>query len=119
MGCRSLPPLAAFLSLALAIALAPSAPSAHAQEAPAYVALGDSLAFGVGASNPSTTGYVALAYNALRNSERFRPTGLELLNLGVAGARSADLVAPGGQLDSALDEIRRRQEDASPIANEV
>ena len=119
MGCRLLPPLAAFLSLALAIALAPPAPSAHAQEAPAYVALGDSLAFGVGASNPSTTGYVALVHNALSNSERFGPTGLDLLNLGVAGARSADLVAPGGQLDSALDEIRVRQEDASPIANEV
>jgi acyl-CoA thioesterase-1 len=119
MGCRLLPPLAAFLSLALAIALAPPAPSAHALEAPAYVALGDSLAFGVGASNPSTTGYVALVHNALSNSERFGPTGLELLNLGIAGARSADLVAPGGQLDSALDEIRVRQEDASPIANEV
>jgi len=119
MGCRLLPPLAAFLSLALAIALAPPAPSVHAQDAPAYVALGDSLAFGVGASNPSTTGYVALAHNALSNSERFSPTGLELRNLGVAGARSADLLTPGGQLDSALDEIRARQEDASPIANEV
>ena len=119
MGCRLVPPLAAFLSLALAIALAPPAPSAHAQEAPAYVALGDSLAFGVGASNPSTTGYVALTHNALRGSQRFGPTGLELLNLGVAGARSADLVAPGGQLDLALDEIQGRQRDASPVANEV
>lgn len=119
MGCRLLPPLAAFLSLALAIATASPGPSAHAQDAPAYIALGDSLAFGVGATNPSTAGYVALAHNSLSGSERFGPTGLELLNLGVAGARSADLLAPGGQLEAALDEIRARQEDASPIANEV
>ena len=119
MGCRLLPPLAAFLSLALFIATASPGPSARAQEAPAYIALGDSLAFGVGASNPSTTGYVALAHNALSGSERFSPTGLDLLNLGVAGARSADLLAPGGQLDSALDEIRARQEAAPSIENEV
>ena len=119
MGSRLSPPAAAFLSLALVIALARPAPRAHAQEAPAYLALGDSLAFGVGASNPSTAGYVALAYNALSGSERYSPTGLELLNLGVAGARSADLLTSGGQLDLALDEIRVREEDASPAANEV
>jgi lysophospholipase L1-like esterase len=119
MGCRLLPPLAAFLSLALVIAAASPGPSAHAQEAPAYLALGDSLAFGVGATNPSTTGYVALAHRAMSDSERFGPTGLELMNLGVAGARSADLLAPDGQLDSALSEILARQEDASPTANEV
>jgi acyl-CoA thioesterase I len=119
MGSRLLPPLAAFLSLALAFAPAPPSASAQAQQAPAYIALGDSLAFGVGASNPSTTGYVALAHNAMSSSERFGETGLELTNLGVAGALSADLLAPGGQLEMALDVIRVRQEDASAVSNEV
>jgi acyl-CoA thioesterase I len=119
MGFRLLPPLAAFLSLALAVAPAQPSASAQAQTAPAYLALGDSLAFGVGATNPSTAGYVALAHNAMSNSERFGEPGLELTNLGVAGARSADLLAPGGQLDLALAEISARQEDASPLANEV
>ena len=105
---RLLPLLAAFVSLAL---LAP-APAA-AKEAPAYIAIGDSLAFGVGASDPASGGYVALTYETLRSSERYRDRGLELVNLGVPGATSSDLLLPGGQLERALDEIRERQEDAS------
>jgi lysophospholipase L1-like esterase len=105
---RLLPLLAAFVSLAL---LAP-APAA-AGEAPAYIAIGDSLAFGVGASDPASGGYVARTYEALRSSERYRDRGLELVNLGVPGATSADLLLPGGQLDLALSEIRDRQEDTS------
>jgi lysophospholipase L1-like esterase len=94
MGCRLLPPLAAFLSLALFIATASLGRSVHAQEAPAYIALGDSLAFGVGASNPSTAGYVGITHASLSRSDRYDATGLELLNLGVAGAKSADLTTP-------------------------
>ena len=105
---RLLPLLAAFVSLAL---LAP--PPAAAGEAPAYIAIGDSLAFGVGASDPASGGYVARTYEALRSSERYRDRGLELVNLGVPGATSADLLLPGGQLDLALSEIRDRQEDTS------
>jgi len=105
---RLLPLLAAFVSLAL---LAP-APAA-AGEAPAYIAIGDSLAFGVGASDPASGGYVARTYEALRSSERYRDRGLELVNLGVPGATSADLLLPGGQLDLALSQIRDRQEDTS------
>ena len=57
---RLLPPLAAFFSLPPS-PLAARRQRAHAAETPAYIALGDSLAFGVGAANPAAEGYVALA----------------------------------------------------------
>lgn len=112
-----MPLLAAFLSLAL---LAPNsqARQARAQEAPVYLALGDSLAVGVGASNPSTLGYVARAYGSLRTSERFGQSGLEVINLSVAGATSSDLVAAGGQLDLAIDEIASRGSNGT-VGDEV
>ena len=83
MGHRLLPLLAAFLFLGL---LAPAPTTTGAQDAPVYLALGDSLAFGVGASNPSATGYVARVYETLKKSERYQATGLELVNLSVPGA---------------------------------
>src|SRR3989304_1092891 len=107
MGKLLVPLLAAFLSLSLLLT------EARAQEGPAYVALGDSLAFGVGASDPPTRGYVGLTHDALRKSDRYRDRGLELVNLSVPGATSSDLLLEGGQLDAALDEIARRQEDTS------
>src|SRR2546425_2665486 len=116
MGHRLLPLLAAFLFLGL---LASSPPTTGAQQAPVYLALGDSLAFGVGASNPSTTGYVGRVYETLKKSERYQATGLELVNLSVPGAKSTDLLVPGGQLDSAVNLISQRQQDASPAANEA
>lgn len=108
-----LPLLAAFLSLALL------GPAGAGQETPAYVALGDSLAFGVGASDPATTGYVPLAYDALRRSERYREQGLGLVNLGVPGATSADLLLPGGQVDRAIAEVKAREEDTSAADDSV
>jgi lysophospholipase L1-like esterase len=71
------------------------------------------LAVGVGASDPSAMGYVARAYSSLRTSERFGDSGLDLVNLGVAGATSTDLVQTGGQLDSAIEEITSRRENDS------
>ena len=110
-----LPLLAAFLSLAF---LAPAAPAA-AKEAPAYVAVGDSRAFGVGASDPATGGYVAITHDALHRSERYRQRGLELLNLGVPGATTSDLLLPGGQLEQAVAEITDRQDDTSSADDNV
>lgn len=118
MGYLWMPLSAAFLSLALLLP-ASVAPTAGAQEAPAYLALGDSLAFGVGASDPATMGYVARAYESLRTSDRYQDGGLDSINLSVPGATSSDLVVPGGQLDMALEEIGERERDGSPIANEV
>ncbi|HET9477589.1 MAG TPA: GDSL-type esterase/lipase family protein [Dehalococcoidia bacterium] len=117
MGKLLLPPLAAFFFLALL--LSPNAPPAAAQAGgtPAYLAIGDSIAFGVGAPQPRTGGYVSLVHNALRTSDRYQDSGLQLLNLAVPGATTADLLIPGGQLDSALEAIRARQE--SPAGDEV
>jgi len=116
MGHRLLPLLAAFLFWEL---FAPPLPATSAEQAPVYLALGDSLAFGVGASNPSSTGYVARVYQSLKGSERYREGGLELINLSVPGAKSSDLLTAGGQLETALGLISERQQDASPAANEV
>jgi len=109
MRARLLPPLAAFL-IALAIAL--PAPSSSAQEppVPAYLALGDSLAFGVGAENPAAQGYVGLVAFELEQTEEYAETGLEVVNVSVPGATSSDLVEEGGQLDQALEAIEEREE---------
>ncbi|HEU4760558.1 MAG TPA: GDSL-type esterase/lipase family protein [Dehalococcoidia bacterium] len=113
MGKLLTPLLAALLSLALL------AGQARAEETPAYVALGDSLAFGVGASDPGTHGYVGLVFDALRTSDRYRERGLGLVNLSAPGATSADLLLHGSQLDSAVQEIIRRQEDTSSADDNV
>jgi len=111
---RLFPPLlAAFLSLALL------GPAGAREETPAYVALGDSLAFGVGASDPATTGYVALTFDSLRKSERYRERGLTLVNLGVPGATSADLLLADGQVEKAIAEIKKRQEDTTSADDNV
>ncbi|MEE8346639.1 MAG: GDSL-type esterase/lipase family protein [Dehalococcoidia bacterium] len=112
---RLLPLLAAFLSLAL---LAPPPPAA-AEGAPAYIAIGDSIAFGVGASIPEEGGYVALTFESLHKSDRYRRRGLDLVNLGVPGATSSDLLLPGGQLERAVSEITERREDASSADDNV
>jgi lysophospholipase L1-like esterase len=101
--------LAALLSLGLFVSPIVPADPARAAETPAYIAIGDSIAFGVGAANPSTMGYVGLAFEALRTSERYRDRGLTLVNLSVPGATSSDLLIPGGQLDTAIAEVERRQ----------
>jgi len=119
MGKPLLPPLAAFLFFALFFSAGTPPQPAHAAETPAYVAIGDSLAFGVGAPEPLTQGYVGLVHGALQTSERYRDRGLQLVNLAVPGATTADLLIPGGQLDSALKEIRTRQEDTTSADDNV
>jgi lysophospholipase L1-like esterase len=58
-------------------------------------------------------------YETLKKSERYQAAGLDLVNLSAPGAKSTDVLAAGGQLDSALNTISQRQQDASPVANEV
>ena len=106
MMFRALPPLALLFLLAFAPFTGPG--TASAKTAPAYLALGDSLAFGVGATNPAAEGYVALTASALGDG-LFADSGLELINLSEPDATSADLVAPDGQLEQALAEIASRQ----------
>jgi lysophospholipase L1-like esterase len=99
-------------------ASAATAPSALAPSAPVYLALGDSLAFGVGASDPEATGYVPLVHDALRQRLPCRPGGdgpcpeLQLLNLSESGATTDTLL--GSQLPAAIEVIRSRNGDADP-----
>lgn len=106
---RALPPLAAFLLLAAAFLGSPR--PVLTADSPAYMALGDSLAFGVGAANPAAEGYVALTADALADHELFAEAGVELVNLSEPGATSSDLLEPDGQLDQALAEIMARETD--------
>ena len=67
-----------------------------------YVALGDSIAAGYGASDADTTSYVALVAAALR--ERFGPD-LEMLSLAAGGHTTQDLI--NTQLAPALEALRQ------------
>ena len=85
---------------------------------PLYLALGDSLAAGVGASNPTVTGYVPQLYELLRQQLACQPAGrpscrsLALRNLGVGGATSTTLLAT--QLPAAVAELQARNHDPNP-----
>ena len=74
-----------------------------------YLALGDSLSEGVGASDPNGTGFVPLVHDSL--------DGFELMNLGHSGDTSTDLIEHG-HLDRAIDEIEGRNGDEN-AANDV
>ncbi len=117
MGRCLRPLLAALLSLGLLASASASATANEGQQTPAYIALGDSIAFGVGASTPSSKGYVGRAFAGLSKSERYRDRGLTLVNLSASGATSADLLVPEGQLDKAIAEIERRSEEVIMTLN--
>ena len=73
---------------------------------PLYIALGDSLSYGVSASNRFTTAFVPLVHASL-------PSGTGLLNLGHSGDDSEEIV-DHGHLDEAIGEISRRNGDSDP-----
>jgi lysophospholipase L1-like esterase len=93
--------------------VAPGAP-------PLYLALGDSVGFGIGAANPFTGGYVARLHSSLREGLPCPPqpdcAELGVRNLSVPGAVSRTLIAY--QLPFALLELARRNWDGS-VANNV
>ena len=64
---------------------------------PVYIALGDSLSEGIGASAPGSTGFVPLIFDSL-------PGGYVLQNLGHSGDTSQQLL-DHGHLDDAIGEI--------------
>lgn len=109
--------IAMLLALAIAspAAAAPNASLGLADDAPVYLALGDSLAFGTGASDPETAGYVPRVYEALREQLPCRAGGeapcpeLQLLNLGENGATTETLLST--QLPAAVDILERRNGD--------
>lgn len=95
-----------------------SSPASLSKRAPVYLALGDSLAYGTGASDPETYGYVPLVLSYLRASAPCQPDGtgscpeLQLLNLAESGATTATLRET--QLPLALELIESRKGDGDP-----
>jgi lysophospholipase L1-like esterase len=71
-----------------------------------YIALGDSLSAGIGASSEVTTAFVPLVHRSLG-------TEIELLNLADAGDTSEQLLSHG-HLDEAVAEIEARNSDIDP-----
>lgn len=106
---RALPVTALVLSLSMAGA----APSSQAVQAPVYLALGDSVAVGVGASDPEVGGYTALVWEGLRETTRYQESGLEYVNLAVSGETTDSMLAEGGQLEKALALLRERNGDGN------
>jgi hypothetical protein len=103
---------------------------------PEYLALGDSLAAGIGASDPDTTGYVPLFHSYLGDAldpgnadptpldsvpDAFNRKLLWLENLGVGGpgappgGETTGSMIAGGQLDAALAELSARNGNAMPV----
>lgn len=81
-----------------------STPSSNVGDRPLYIALGDSLSQGIGASDMGKTAFVPLVAATL--------DGYELLNLGHGGDTSTDLLQHG-HLDEAIATIEERNGDAS------
>ncbi len=97
------------LAVALAAACSDSSPSAapvatDTAGVPVYIALGDSLSEGIGASAPGSTGFVPLVYDSL-------PDGYELQNLGHSGDTSRQLL-DHGHLDEAIATIEQLNGDS-------
>jgi lysophospholipase L1-like esterase len=82
-----------------------------AQNTPEYLALGDSLGVGVGASDPAK-GYVPLFRDFLESKAGLH-TPLVLNNLSISGATSTSLIAQ--QLPAALAELEARNGDTEDV----
>ncbi len=89
----------------------PTAPEPAASDAtdtgsvPVYIALGNSLSEGIGASAPGSMGFVPLVYDSL-------PNGYELRNLGHSGDTSQQLI-DHGHLDEAIATIGQLNGDSN------
>ncbi len=88
------------LALAVGVALSTGGAEPVRPVEGVYLALGDSLAVGVGASEPARFGYVARFFDAVRDDSGTGSGIGRLVNLAVSGETSTSLVS-GGQLDEA------------------
>jgi len=108
--------------LSVAFAVPAGAGDGLAPGLPVYLALGNSLAAGSGASDQSATAYVPVFYDALQDELDCSPAAsdnaasgcrnLQLHNIAVGGAKSGDLIAI--QLPIAVAELSARNGDANP-----
>ena len=84
--------------------------AASVRGAPEYLALGDSLTAGQGASDQGATAFVPLLYAHLVQSV---DGSFTLANMGHNGDTSATLISHG-HLQTAVDELRLRNANATP-----
>jgi lysophospholipase L1-like esterase len=112
----------AVLTVALPLTVLPAASGQAAPPAPAtYLALGDSVAFGTGATDPATQGYVPLLAADVQGKGCGKGKGkgtavgcrVELVNLAVEGATTATLLSR--QLPAALELIEERNATRTPV----
>jgi len=107
-------PLTAALLIAFSLACASAAGVKEDQapsSSPAYLALGDSLAVGVGAADWPTGGYVPRLFDQL-NANRQPDAEFELINVGRSGADTRSMIEDG-QLAEAIAAIDARRETYS------
>jgi lysophospholipase L1-like esterase len=82
---------------------------------PAYLSLGDSLAYGQGVDDPATEGFAALLHKALQpGAPDGSATPGDFVNLGALGGVTSTSMLDE-QLGDAIDEIQGRRETASPV----
>ena len=113
----------AALAATLLIGLAAAAPAMAAK--PVHLALGDSWAFGFGATVPSEGGYVPLLNQALKSEFDCSPSDnpkpdqacrqLELVNVAVGGATTPTMIA--NQFPTALPLLEERNTNSNPRDN--
>jgi lysophospholipase L1-like esterase len=111
-----LPLLAPALIAAVVAGFALTSTSSYSTEPlPEYLALGNSLGWGYGASDPDTKGYVPLFRDYLESEDAW-DTDLLLNNLSIPGATSTSLISD--QLPTAVAELEARNGDAD-YSNDV
>jgi lysophospholipase L1-like esterase len=115
LGRSPLLPALVLLLLATPLPLAASqvpAPPPPLGRGDIYLALGDSIAAGVGASRPGERGYAALLADYL---DHLGDRPIERHNLAVPGETTAGLLA-GGQLDEALSILAAARRDGLRVS---
>jgi len=116
---RELRPLRSVtLALLLAAVVAAPASAAAAPQPSLYLALGDSVAAGVGADPPTENGYVPVLYGMLtaaRSCGEGQALGcrLDQVNLAVPGATTGTLI--GTQLPEAVRLLEERNGNSTPV----
>lgn len=88
----------------LSIGVGPALSSPHSV-LPEYLALGDSLAVGVGATVPSQTGYVAKFDKSYFQASQIGPDVLTNLGVAIPGGETSGSFISDGQLQAAKDAI--------------
>ena len=106
-----------FAVAALIVASVAVPASADAPDGPVVLAVGDSVAAGVGASNPAATGYVPRFHRSMKSVDCNDHVAaacphLELVTFAKGGATSDTLIAE--QLTPAVTEVVTRASDADP-----